>query len=139
MLQVFSQFGEIRDAVSVHLVEVSPKLSDMQREKLSGDSAVQVSGDKPYYNCCHSKYCPEIFWYRSLTDVPRNFTFFIAHEFFDALPIHKFQKKDGRWLEVMIDADDDAATEHHLRYVLSPGSMPASTLLIKDAVSNFRL
>ena len=35
--QVFSQF-EIRDAVSVHLVEVSPKLSQMQKEKLSGNS-----------------------------------------------------------------------------------------------------
>ena len=34
--QVFSQFKEIRDSVSVHMVEVSPTLSGMQAEKLSG-------------------------------------------------------------------------------------------------------
>ena len=33
---MFSQFEAIRDVVSVHLVEVSPKLSQMQKEKLSG-------------------------------------------------------------------------------------------------------
>ena len=33
---MFSQFEAIRDVISVHLVEVSPKLSQMQKEKLSG-------------------------------------------------------------------------------------------------------
>ena len=42
--QVFSQFEAIWDVVSVHLVEVSPKLSQMQKDKLSGkqnDSVIE--------------------------------------------------------------------------------------------------
>jgi len=33
----------------------------------------------------------KIYWYYSINDVPRKFSVFIAQEFFDALPIHKFQ------------------------------------------------
>ena len=44
-------------------------------------------------------------WHRSLADVtPLNqATVFLAHEFLDALPIHKFQRTDRGWCEVMVD------------------------------------
>ena len=48
---------------------------------------------KPHYAHCKSKYGQDIFWYQQLPDVPRKFSFYVAHEFFDALPIHKFQVK----------------------------------------------
>lgn len=33
----------------------------------------------------------KIYWYYTINDVPREFSIFVAQEFFDALPIHKFQ------------------------------------------------
>ena len=47
--------------------------------------------DTAHYAHCRSKYGPEVFWYKQLPDVPRKFSIYVAHEFFDALPIHKFQ------------------------------------------------
>ena len=114
--QVFAKFEGIRDAVSLHMVEVSPKLSEMQQEKLSGipasphnpdakegqpsmtsenqssitDGETMASSDS-HYRSCQSKHGVPVSWYRSLQDVPRGFSFFVAHEFFDALPVHKFQ------------------------------------------------
>ncbi|KAG0413324.1 hypothetical protein HPB47_009529 [Ixodes persulcatus] len=64
-------------------------------------------------------------WYRHLHDVPRGFSCFVAHEFLDALPVHKFQRTPEGWREVFIDLDDGPGP-HHLRYVLSRGPTPAS-------------
>ena len=111
---MFARFEGIRDAVSLHMVEVSPKLSEMQQEKLSGVPTSQTNNsdatdspdghpsrlgqsdeesslDKKCYRCCRSKHGPPVSWYRRLQDVPRGFSFYLAHEFFDALPVHKFQ------------------------------------------------
>ena len=93
----------MKESVTLHLVEVSPTLADIQQKKLTGTagsgsiSSDTISGpfgsNEPHcYKSCKSKYGPEVFWYRALSDVPREkVSGFIAHEFFDALPIHKFQ------------------------------------------------
>lgn len=44
-------------------------------------------------------------WYTQLKDVPKSFSLVIAHEFFDALPIHKFHKSYTGYKEVLIDVD----------------------------------
>ena len=96
---MFSQFPGIREAVSLHLVEVSPKLTQMQQEKLTGQNSSSLneatnrgeSGGSPGRQSCMSKYGVPVSWYNHLSDVPCALTFYIAHEFFDALPIHKFQ------------------------------------------------
>ena len=107
---MFARFEGIRDAVSLHMVEVSPKLSEMQQEKISGvptsqtdsdstdeqpsrlvQSDEESSSDVKCYSRCRSKHGPPVSWYRRLQDVPRGFSFYLAHEFFDALPVHKFQ------------------------------------------------
>ena len=87
------------------MVEVSPKLSEMQQEKLTGvpiqenteAESQEESKDRSthYYRHCTSKYGPKVYWYDNLKKVPEGFTYFIAHEFFDALPIHKFQVSTG--------------------------------------------
>lgn len=86
--------------VRYHMVEISPKLSQIQEAKLSGktleeieakDSKEEEDPDCRHYKRCMSKYGMEVLWYKTPHVVPRGFTFYIAHEFFDALPIHKFQ------------------------------------------------
>lgn len=63
-------------------------------------------------------------WYRHLQDIPRAFTLFLAHEFFDALPVHKLvQVENQAWREVLVDLDP--AHFGRLRYVLSRERTPA--------------
>jgi NADH dehydrogenase [ubiquinone] 1 alpha subcomplex assembly factor 7 len=98
MFQVFTKFP-IKDAVSVHFVEVSPTLSDMQKVKLQGETAHveepvqsdQQQIDSFSYKHCRSKHGFNVSWYKQLKDVPKAPSMVIAHEFLDALPIHKFQ------------------------------------------------
>ena len=96
---MFAQFPRISDAVSLHLVEVSPHLSDMQHNKLTNDnqsqgSAAHSRSSELCYRSCVSHHNFNVHWYRQLADVPKAPSFFIAHEFFDALPVHKFQVTD---------------------------------------------
>lgn len=95
-------------------------------------------------------------WHESLEAVPAGPTIFIAHEFFDAMPVHQFTRTERGWCEKLValrgqaprpassDADDkrgdEAATQDAtggkggdapaLELVLSPGLTPAAALLI---------
>lgn len=70
-----------------------------------------------------------IFWYRDIQDVPPGYSFYLAHEFFDALPIHKFQRTEKGWREVLVDIDPEVPDQ--LRFVLSPSSTPATEHFIQ--------
>uniref|UniRef100_A0A8C7UKY2 Protein arginine methyltransferase NDUFAF7 n=1 Tax=Oncorhynchus mykiss TaxID=8022 RepID=A0A8C7UKY2_ONCMY len=132
ILRVFSQLrGALGGAaVSVHLVEVSPKLSQVQAQFLTGDqSQVSASEDEPVYRQGTTTTGLPISWYRNLDDVPRGFSIYLAHEFFDALPIHKFQGTEKGWREVMVDIDPDEPGK--LRLVIVPAPTLASTQLIQ--------
>ena len=37
------------------------------------------------------------------------YTAFMAHEFFDALPIYKFEKTEHGWREILVDLDPEDA------------------------------
>ncbi|XP_041354570.1 protein arginine methyltransferase NDUFAF7, mitochondrial-like isoform X2 [Gigantopelta aegis] len=136
MLRVFSKFKEAKDSVSLHLVEVSPTLSAMQEAKLTGQDvkSMPVKPDKlndnnKHYRECISKYGHPVYWYKTLSDVPRGLSCFVAHEFLDALPIHKFQKTDRGWCEVLVDSDDSSTSE--LRFVLSNGPTTALKVFLQ--------
>ncbi len=76
------QFAE---AALLHLVETSPVLRQMQREMLGVDAI----------------------WHDRLADVPEGPLIVIANEFFDAIPIRQFEKRDDRWHERVVGLKDD--------------------------------
>ncbi|GAA5846236.1 hypothetical protein JCM5353_003184 [Sporobolomyces roseus] len=107
---------------SIHLVEQSEALQGVQKEALRRSGF----GETP------------VFWHRNVEEVPKSedeFTVAIAHEFFDALPIHIFEHTQKGWREVLVDIADpkssvivSAEKKEPLRLVLSPTPTPASSL-----------
>ncbi|XP_034324539.2 protein arginine methyltransferase NDUFAF7, mitochondrial [Magallana gigas] len=113
MMRVFSQFKEFNKAISLHLVEVSPKMRQFQLEALTG----ATTPEDTVVESQRSKYGPEVHWHRFLDQVPNERSCVIAHEFFDILPIYKFQKKDGEWHEILVDIQEGGG----LRFIMSRG------------------
>lgn len=133
ILRSFAKFPELSKALSLHLVEVSQKLCEIQEEKLSAQPkniTKDWSKTEPHYKGCKSKYGPNVYWYHDVKHVPSGcHTMFVAHEFFDALPIHKFQKTDRGWREMLVDVDPEL--ENKLRFVLAPNPSAASTCFLQ--------
>lgn len=132
VLRVFRQLSSVMGgaSVSLHLVEVSPVLARLQADALTGSSGEEVDGDEdPVYHRGQTRDGLPVSWYRRLDDVPTGFSVFVAQEFFDALPIHKFQRTDKGWREVMVDVDPEK--EEQLRFVLAPSPTLASSTLIQ--------
>uniref|UniRef100_A0A8C3S111 Protein arginine methyltransferase NDUFAF7 n=1 Tax=Chelydra serpentina TaxID=8475 RepID=A0A8C3S111_CHESE len=131
-VKVFNQLGSLLNKcdISIHLVEVSPKLSEIQALTLTGEKIQsELDVTSPVYMKGISKAGIPIFWYRELQDVPQGTSFYLAHEFFDALPIHKFQRTEQGWREVLIDIDPKAPDK--LRFVLAPSATPATEYFIQ--------
>lgn len=89
-----------REALEVWFVETSPSLRARQAEAV-----------------------PEARWSPALEGVPEGPALVLANEFFDALPIRQFARRDGAWRERMVAADGAG-----LRWTLGPagGGLPAS-------------
>ena len=71
--------------------------------------------------------CP-VTWHSSLRDVPRTFSFFLAHEFLDALPVHKYEMTAEGWREVLVDLEP-GREEDALRWVIARHGTPSCVLL----------
>ena len=56
---------------------------------------------------------------------------FLAHEFFDALAVNKFQRVERDWREGLGDVEDSG---DKLRYVIARNATPACVLLEQDGV-----
>lgn len=99
--------------VQVNLIEISNKLREIQEENLKDIRNIKWN---THIN--------------AMDEVKDGFTAFIAHEYFDALPVHKFMKVPGKnyWREILIDYDD----KENLRYVLANTVSPSHLLLPED-------
>jgi NADH dehydrogenase [ubiquinone] 1 alpha subcomplex assembly factor 7 len=73
-------------------------------------------------------------WKQNLEDVDPGPSLIVAHEFFDALPVHQFQFSQGKWLERLVDLDQ-SSSEDYLKFSLSP----APTILSKLFTGEKRL
>ncbi|KAJ2924876.1 hypothetical protein H1R20_g12218, partial [Candolleomyces eurysporus] len=97
ILRTISKFGLSQSLTGVHFVETSQALRSVQEQLQSS----------PHYGDV------KLHWYNSITEIPRSpseYTILVAHEFFDALPIHVLQKKETGWHEVLIASTDDLQT-----------------------------
>jgi NADH dehydrogenase [ubiquinone] 1 alpha subcomplex assembly factor 7 len=83
--------------VEVHLVEISGRLSEVQRGTLAKSD------------------CP-IYWHASIEELPAGPAIFVANEFFDALPVQHFVRTEKAWCERVVGVD----AEGKLTFGLTP-------------------
>lgn len=155
MLRTFATFAPMANSLrTIQLVEASPMLIVEQEKTLQ--AALErvgkhlVPADTPLDNLGKDEIRVE--WFPSYHAVPVDpsmWTITVAHEFFDALPIHIFEKRIEGWREVLVDVDTGSSgsvcvranssvlkasdlgkePEKKLRYVLSPSETPWTKLL----------
>lgn len=113
-------------ALSVHMVETSPSLQQVQRQTLSKDSLPQANPVK------HDGTGVTIHWHDGLSEIPETEgvpSIIVGQEFLDCLPVRQFRFTDKGWCEKMVDI---ALPDNplHFRYVLSPGPTAASKVCL---------
>ncbi len=87
MLRVIERLAPpLFDAMSIHLVETSERLRDVQQETLVAHEG-------------------RINWHDSFDEVPQGFTLIAANELFDAIPIRQFIKTPTGFRERMVGVD----------------------------------
>ncbi|KAI5799451.1 S-adenosyl-L-methionine-dependent methyltransferase [Pyronema domesticum] len=133
VLRTLSQFRPLASAItSVHLVEASETLRVTQAQLLCNSTTFTENADGSL--SCISKYNGiPITWHPLLSKVPKcSSPFFLAHEFFDALPIHAFEATKNGWRELLVSPDDSATAENNKpEFILSRAdkSTPHSMML----------
>ena len=92
-----------RQALRLHLVEISPALRRLQAETLSGQIEPANTA-----------------WHDNLFELPEQPMLLLANEFFDALPIRQFERAPEGWCERLVVCDAEAS--NRLAFALSPPS-----------------
>ncbi len=96
---------DFQTAARFILVEASPTLRDIQKEKLA---STQVE------------------WADTLVDTPKLPTLILSNEMLDCLPIRQFVRKDGHWCERLVGLSDDSQLILGLSNRLAPEDTPSS-------------
>jgi SAM-dependent MidA family methyltransferase len=102
---------DFRKAIAVHMVEVSPRLQELQRKAIEGFDVPR-------------------FWHSSLDEVPHAPSIILANEFVDALPVQQAVKRGKNWHERVVGFDDAG----RLSFGLAPDPLPHFERLMPDAV-----
>jgi len=107
LLRATAQVPGFADAARIVLIEASPHLREIQQRSLDGQ---------------------QVAWIDAIDDLPNQPLFFIANEFFDALPIRQFQRDGDHWRERQVGLADD-----QLQFGLGPAQpQPALEGRISD-------
>jgi len=128
LLRTARQFKAFHKAISVHLVEISPALREVQARTITGK---QYSAESPM---TMNDGLSTIQWHSSFQDVPKGPSIIVAQELFDCLPVHQFEYTNQGWRERLVDIDTSEGP-HHFRFALTPGASVASTMLLKEIPS----
>jgi len=83
ILRASRAMAGFREAAEIHLVETSPTLRKVQAEKIG----------------------LAVTWHDSLASLPEAPLVLVANEFFDAIPIRQFEKRDRQWFERCVGAE----------------------------------
>lgn len=138
ILRVCSQFPDFREAVTVHMVEVSDVMRTLQRESVgcTGDISKTPNGITRMTN---EDGIP-ISWYESFSQVSNTDpTLLVAQEFLDVFPVHQFVYTNKGWREKLVDVDRSMESTMHFRHVLSPSETPAARALLGEGSSTAAL
>ncbi|MDO8876179.1 MAG: SAM-dependent methyltransferase [Pseudolabrys sp.] len=102
---------DFRDAVALHLIEISPVLEAQQERTLEPLTL-------------------PMFWHPELTDVPGGPAIIIANEFFDALPIKQAIKQESGWHERLVGIDGNG----NLAFMTAAAPIPHFDRLLPASV-----
>jgi SAM-dependent MidA family methyltransferase len=103
----------LREAISLHLVEISPVLKQKQAD------ALRAAG-------------VPLAWHATLDEVPDGASIVVANEFFDALPVHQAVERADGWHERCVGLGGDG------RFVFTEADVPLAGLTsgLEYAVGN---
>ncbi|CDP17581.1 unnamed protein product [Coffea canephora] len=122
LLRGVSKFKNFTESVHIHMVECSPVLRKLQYQTLKCEGE---DGEKQIVSTMTGS---PVSWHATMEEVPTGLpTIIVAHEFYDALPVHQFQRASHGWHEKMIDVDENSS----FHFVLSPRPTPATLYLMK--------
>ncbi|TYH20142.1 hypothetical protein ES288_A05G407800v1 [Gossypium darwinii] len=127
LLRGASKFKNFTESLHIHMVECSPALQKLQHQSLKCMDEENTSEGVDKRSLSTLAGTP-VSWHATLEQVPFGLpTIIIAHEFYDALPVHQFQRGSRGWCEKMIDVTEDSS----FHFVLSPQPTPATLYLMK--------
>ncbi|XP_012562426.2 protein arginine methyltransferase NDUFAF7, mitochondrial isoform X1 [Hydra vulgaris] len=121
ILRVMKQFPETLSNFEVNFVEVSEKMISLQKQNLG------ISHEKKDFYITPSG--TKVSWFTHVQDVPKGLTFYLAHEFFDALPVHLFKKVNGKYHELLVGLN---RSENELQLVTAPGPSPVAKTFLNS-------
>ena len=101
---------ELYSGATIHLVETSERLRNVQRQTL-----VRIK--------------QRISWHDAFEEIPSGFTLMVANELFDAIPIRQFVKTPQGFMERLVGLDEAGA----LAFGLGPGAFDTSLLPIEES------
>ncbi|KAK4216687.1 putative S-adenosyl-L-methionine-dependent methyltransferase-domain-containing protein [Rhypophila decipiens] len=94
MLRTIQSFPAMANSIdAIYMVEASAELRLAQKKLLCGEDAPMTESKVGYHSICKYTSLP-IVWTETIKSIPISpdkMPFIIAHEFFDALPIHAFE------------------------------------------------
>lgn len=86
ILRATAKVAGFHEAMQIVFVEASQQLRSLQKKAVPN---VKVS------------------WIDDISQLPEQPVFFVANEFFDALPVHQFQRQNNKWFERQIISQED--------------------------------
>lgn len=135
IVRVSRRFPAFHRAMSVHLVELSNSMRQLQYKTLGciGEpmpvDASQTSSESPnekdegHLQSVRSRTANgvSVTWHYYTRQLPNDVpSIAVAHEFLDAFPVHQFARTERGWREKYVDVDLDKDSPLHFRYVLYP-------------------